>query len=701
MSHAKQIRLIMVIFAFIFLFAAEGMVVAAADVQQYYVSTEGDDGWSGTVEQPTEDDGPLATLHAARDAVRKLKESGEYPEDGVEVIIAGGTYRLERPIRMDGRDSGEEGRPVIYRAAAGENVVLAGDRPLDGFRRVEEEEILTRMAPGARENVLRVSLPENGVEDPGSLEGGYKQNNENVLQLYWDGELMSMARWPDDGFARIGEKVDDAAWHYEADAPEDWVDEPEVWLHGFFYFDWFDTRLKVEDIDPEEKIIDVGNVHPRGVKEGQWYRAFNLLPELSRPGEWCVDHDAGEVYFWPPATPVDDGRPAVSHRRRLVEMDGTAHVILRDLTLRGTRGTALVMEDVNDVRVEACTLKNMGGWAVKMTDSQESTVIGCDVHDSGAGGILLNGGDRKTLTPGNLVAENNHIRHIGRWSPVYNSGIHLTGVGNVARHNLVHHVPHFAINLKGNDHVIELNEMHNVCSETHDAGAVHPGGGWTQRGNVIRHNFFHHLYGFEGRGNFAVALDDHFSGALVEGNVLWRVSHGISDGGGRDTHVVNNIIVDYVAGINADARGLDWRDWGFEGMKKDLERFPYKEPPWSEKYPELVDVLEDEPMAPVGSVIERNILYDGRRDIHVTEEAEPYVTVRDNFIGEDPGFVDPAAGDLRLQEDSPVLEQGFEQIPVGEIGLYEDERRASWPVEHSPEQRKRREPLHDFMQLEE
>jgi hypothetical protein len=46
----------------------------------------------------------------------------------------------------------------------------------------------------------------------------------------------------------------------------------------------------------------------------------------------------------------------------------------------------------------------------------------------------------------------------------------------------------------------------------------------------------------------------------------------------------------------------------------------------------------------------------------------------------DPRFVDAAAGDYRLQPDSPAFALGFEPIPIDQIGLYEDELRASWPV---------------------
>ena len=46
----------------------------------------------------------------------------------------------------------------------------------------------------------------------------------------------------------------------------------------------------------------------------------------------------------------------------------------------------------------------------------------------------------------------------------------------------------------------------------------------------------------------------------------------------------------------------------------------------------------------------------------------------------DPLFVDPDHGDFTLQADSPALKLGFEPIPFREIGLYQDETRATWPI---------------------
>ena len=51
------------------------------------------------------------------------------------------------------------------------------------------------------------------------------------------------------------------------------------------------------------------------------------------------------------------------------------------------------------------------------------------------------------------------------------------------------------------------------------------------------------------------------------------------------------------------------------------------------------------------------------------------------YADQDPGFVDMAKGDYRLAKNAPVLNRiGFRPIPLEEIGLYQDEYRATWPA---------------------
>jgi hypothetical protein len=81
-----------------------------------------------------------------------------------------------------------------------------------------------------------------------------------------------------------------------------------------------------------------------------------------------------------------------------------------------------------------------------------------------------------------------------------------------------------AVQFAGNDHVIEFNDVHHVCLESNDAGAVYSGRDWTWRGTVIRFNKFWEITGFEDRGCVGVYLDDMLCGTHVHGNLFWRVT---------------------------------------------------------------------------------------------------------------------------------------------------------------------------------
>ncbi len=92
---------------------------------EFWVSPQGDDGAAGTA------DAPFASLERARDAIRALPAARRNGD--VVVTIRGGTYRLQRPLVLDWRDSGLPERPVVYRAAPGEKPVIVGSQPVRGW----------------------------------------------------------------------------------------------------------------------------------------------------------------------------------------------------------------------------------------------------------------------------------------------------------------------------------------------------------------------------------------------------------------------------------------------------------------------------------------------------------------------------------------------------------------------------------------
>jgi len=665
------------------LFAAAALALAnQGTAATFFVATSGSD------VNPGSETMPFATLERARDAIRACRAGGPLPDGGMTVEVRGGIYYRTQPFKLTERDSGTENSPVVYRARKGENVRLIGGRVVTGWKQVTDAAVLERLDASACGNVWQADLRAQGITDLGDVVASGKR-----LEFFFQDNPMTVARWPNEGFIKISEvlgptPVDvrgtkgckEGKFAYDSDRPERWAAERELWVHGYWFWDWAEQRHPIESLDAQKRVITLKPpYHAYGYRKGQWFYVFNVLAELDRPGEWYLDRSAGLLYFWSPAA-LQQNTAIVSIVPTLVSMRGACHVTLQGMTLESCRGTAIEVSGGSQVLICGCTIRNTGRHAVGMS-ATESGVVGCDIHDTASGGISLEGGDRKTLTPAGLHADNNHIHHFSRWDRMCQPGISLAGVGNRASHNLIENAPHMAIRFSGNDHLIEFNEIHSVCYESNDAGAIYAGRDWTMRGTIIRNNYFHDIHGLEGRGCVGVYLDDQFSGTEVSSNVFYKVTRAAMIGGGRDCAIENNVFVDCLPATHVDARGLGWAASGGDGLRNSLRSMPTMETPWSARYPKLVNLLEDDPMAPKGNIIARNICVGGRWG-DFKGKARPLVKFQDNLLDQDPLFVDASHQNFQLQDGSPAYQLGFKRIPIEKIGLYQDERRASWPVAH-------------------
>ena len=642
-----------------------------------YVAANGRDDWSGRLAAPSRKrtDGPFATLERARDEIRRMRKAGPVARGGVTVEVRAGTYERERAFELTAEDSGSQGSPVVYAVYRGEQVRLVGGKVVTGWKPVTDPAVLGRLDAAARGKVLQADLRALGIADFGEVSGG-------GLELFFQDRPMTLARWPNEGFTHIVEVVGGQPYDirgtvgdrvgkftYEGDRPQRWAGEKDAWVHGYWFFDWSDQRHKIESIDTERRVISVAPpYHGYGYRKGQWFYAFNILAELDSPGEWYLDREAGVLYFWPPA-PIERGKAVVSVLPTLVSLRNTSDLTIRGFILEAARGTAVTIAGGARNQVLGCTLRNVGGDAVTIDGGTENGVADCEIYGTGNGGVNLSGGDRRTLTPAGNYADNNHIHDYSRWNRMYHPAISIEGVGNRASHNLIHDAPHEAIGFSGNDHVIEFNEIHHVCTESNDAGAIYYGRDWTARGTVIRNNFLHHIVGFEGRGCVGVYLDDMLCGIEIRDNVFYQVTRAAFIGGGRDNIVENNIFVDCDPAVHVDARALGWAsDTVPTTMMERLRAMPYQKPPWSDRYPALVRILDDEPAAPKGNVVAHNVCWGGHWD-EIEEAARPLTTFEANLLNEDPHFVDAAGMNFQLRDDSPAYKLGFKRIPVEQIGL--------------------------------
>ena len=583
----------------------------------------------------------------------------------------------------------------MWRGIPGEEIRVVGGKVVTGWKPVTDEAILSRLPPVARGKVFQTDLKALGITNYGQVKDG-------GFQLYFDDKPMTLARWPKDGFIKITGLVEPdtidvrgtkgsttGKFMYEGDEPKRWVGEKDVWVHGYWFWDWSEERQKVESIDTDRHIISVSPpYHSYGYRVGQWFYALNILAELNAPGEWYLDRDIGILYFWPPA-PLEGGRPVVSVVDTLVSLVDVSYITLQGMILEDARGTGITIKGGMQTKVAGCVLRNLGSWGVNIDGGVKNGVVTCDIYQTGKGGIGLNGNGiyeignrdigRKSLTPAGNFADNNHIHHYSLWNRTYQAAISIGGVGNSATHNLIHDAPHLAIEFSGNDHLIEFNEIYNICQESNDAGAIYAGRDWTMRGTIISHNYLHDISGFQGRGCVGIYLDDMFCGTTICGNVFYRVTNAAFIGGGRDNRVENNIFVDCQPSLHIDARGLGWAKESVNTtMLERLNAMPYTSDLWQKRFPQLVNILKDEPAAPKGNVVTHNVSYGGRWD-DIESVARPLITLTDNLLDQDPLFEDKPPKSFRLRAASPAYAIGFTPIPSEKIGLYKDECRKELP----------------------
>ncbi len=647
---------------------------------------------------------PLDSLTSARDAVRAWQQQGG--TGPVTVWIRGGEYLLRESFQLEKQDGGTADAPVTYRAANGETVRLVGGQPIpsDAFHAVTDSEVRKRLDPVGREHVVQADLAALGLPEFKDWPARFGAFG-GAPELFFNDQPMQIARWPNEGFVNIAKVIESGrgvvdrslgerakgeqagTFEYAEDRPTQWSESDGVWLMGFWCHDWSSECLKVANIDTERKQISLAAPHRYGIgpsttwnKHPRRYYALNLLEELDSPGEWYVDRKRSILYFYPPK-PLDGARVVLSTLTDpMVTLNDTSHVTLEGLSLETSYGEGVRINGGSENLVAACTFVNLGSTAVRITGTK-SGIVGCNLYQIGRDGISLSGGDRKTLTPAGLFAVNNHIHHYARLQRTYAGAISVRGVGNRAANNLIHDAPHSAIFYGGNDHVIELNEIHHVAQETSDVGAIYTGRDWGSQGNMLRWNYLHELVSMPGVGTMGIYLDDCDSGDTLLGNVFYKAGRAAFIGGGRDNTVQDNLFIECQQAVHLDVRGLSRAKPG-QGVKDGwdllakIQQYDYKSPPWSTRYPRLARVMEEEPLLPVGNVIVGNVAVDCDKWLNASGDTKKYLdrsTFSDNLVleGEDPGFVDRDQQDFRLRDNSVVRQKlpDFPKIPFDKIGL--------------------------------
>ena len=682
-----------------------------------YIAPQGNDENDGSFERP------FASFERAMRAVRERRNRNL----GTTVCVRAGEY-FTAGLRFTEKDGGTRDCPVVFRAYGDGEVVLNGGASLNpaDFKPVDEA-VRARLHGEAKDAVVAVNLRDYGLKPSdwgpvyaiGAFGTEMKYDGDTVglnCEVFFNDKRMTLARYPNGNeFLKIHAVHDVGDVHefpeqnyypdwdnrrnhwggvYLMDKPttarvEGWASYKDVWAFGYFYHDWADGSTPIDRFDCEHRRIYPKYASRYGCRAGALYYFYNVLDELDEPGEWYLDRESGMLYIYPTAA-MDGARIEMTLTRQpVISGEGVNHLTLEGFTLKGTRADALSIEG-NDNVVRRCRVLNVLGNAICMK-GYRNLVTECDISHTGKGGIVIDGGETETLTPGESRADNNVIHD---WSEVfltYTPGVFLKGVGNVCSHNEMYNSPHAAIFYYGNDHLVEYNYIHEVVLQSSDAGAIYSGQYWSMQGCVVRYNCLENIGGPDFRPD-GIYFDDALSGQTAYGNLLINVhKNGFLIGGGRDNKVWGNVVVNAGWGITYDDRlrdGLLNNGWAVKAVNNyetscmwvRLRESPYQTPLWKERYPSLANIShdfsqpDDPNFAPNPSFneVHDNIVIDQNSSVgRFADSVVRFGSVKDNFAyatAEEAGFDE--AYQLKPGARALADDPNFVNIPVEKIGRY-------------------------------
>jgi len=633
----------------------------------FFVSTDGDDSWSGKLDSPNADktDGPFATITRARDAIRELKKQSL--SEPVTVMIRGGKYFLDEPVIFNKADSGTKDCPITYMAYPGEKPIISGGRRIEADWKPYKDSIMVC-----------------NVKD-------WKFN-----QLFVNGERQTRARIPHDGYYYIENAVSPTSFKYKEGEFKRWKNLNDVEV--VFYHSWNETRFIVSELNEDERTVKFLDPKARhvigweGAGGPNRYYIDNVFEGLQQPGDWYLDKNTGDLYYWA----IDDiGKLEIIAPvlKELVRFEGglkeqhVQYINISGITFCDTDWTlpengypdcgdvgdivhpsAITWDNVRYCSLVDCCIKNVGTYGLEIT-GYGNMIINNEICYTGSGGVISRNYDEERN-----VFSYNHIHHCGS---IYPSavGINVDDGGGTISHNLIHDITHSGVYTRhwatesqtierSNQEqglLIEYNEIYNVMTDINDGAGI-----FIRDSNIIvRNNLIHDCYAYGGRcPGWGIYLGCETRDTIVENNIVYRADEVIhvwySD---RNCIMENNIFID---GRLDQINYQNPRERIHENIKLIRNIIYYTKP-------SHLFIFSHEKCLPSES--DYNVFFCTAGDITI-RGIEGVSSFADwqakgfdkNSIVADPMFIDPKNDNYNLKPESPAFKLGFKKIDMSKVG---------------------------------
>ena len=516
------------------------------EAADFYVATNGNDEWSGTIPAPNSNktDGPFATLKRAQQGVRELKAKVYFSKDEpIEKRWIGSPHPLGK-----GKDILVYIREGFY--SLSEPLVF---RAIDGGERIE-----TNLPTGAFEYhklkdhyVTYAAYPdEKPVISGGTKVSGWKKNGkvwtapfdaDSVKMLVVNGKRQLLARTPNEGYF-VPPAISDTTseLYFRKGEIENWENMKDNrvvmllrWHTGFNSIISVNEKNGVATFkSPQDGVVIVP---PR-------YYIENVKALLDAPGEWFFDKNKKEISYIPEDDMDDPNQvlievPAISN---LVNIKGEQDKPVRNLLLYGLifegvapGNSAIKIEYAHACELARSELRSCSGTGLYIHKGCYQTRIFENIFKTiDHGGVYAQGpdkpGDGRDITRETLITKNRF----------YDCG----GINIYAQYTLMTTISHnyitktrgrYGIDVGGwanqeeaidGGYLVEYNHLEDVQLDADDSGAIKTAG--MTFNSVVRRNLIHDVHAGFFNDNVGFWFDNMSQGWISEENIFYNLEQG-------------------------------------------------------------------------------------------------------------------------------------------------------------------------------
>ena len=685
--------------SFVMIVLAVMASAASAEVKKIYVSPDGSDAGSGSRWRP------FASFARAQQAVREAKQSPAAFER-IEVLFAGGMYRLDAPVIITAADGGTDGMPVAYKARSGTMPVFSGARQITGWAVSEDGASWVARLPEVADGGWQFSqlwvdgvrrfrphLPKTGYFK--TLDGFEKQEDKGHPKLA-------------NGFVFAEGTPLSGAWANMSDV------EVRV-LHT-----WASSSFRVKSIESgATNVVRFTAPH----RYGDWYDNFdkrrywveNVKEAFGEPGEWYLDRPTGLLRY----TPLPGERP----NRAVVEAPVLAQLLVvkgeTDKPVVNTHfeglqfshsswvlpadGNYCAQAEMNipvsievvaatNVTFSACVFRQLGGYAMGFgPGTHGNTVDYCIMHDLGGGGVKIGApyvgymhspvnntwdcSEADAKLTSHITVRDCKISGGGRLHPA----AHGVWVGqsshNTILNNEISDLFYTSVSLgwiwgyhqpsRAHDNEVAYNHMHTLGQGVlSDMGGVYTLG--VSPGTTVHHNHIHDIHAFD-YGGWGLYTDEGSADIRLYNNLVYRVkTGGFHQHYGRDNVIENNIFAYSITQQLQRTRNEEHLSFTFRGNIVYWDNdSPLLGGNWDGANTGTADGKPTERYAFARNLYwhasGKDTLFPGNKTLAQWQEA----TGQDKgSLVQDPLFAAPAQGDFRFRSTEAIDKIGFTPFDV-------------------------------------